>query len=605
MTLTTSAAHMCERNGKTLGLGAQVLAAPAGMSRASRVRSTSRYEQAQAILVRSLVLVVGLVTTCGCSTWNPGTPYNPTMAGTPSRDHASGSGAYEVVRGQGEFPHQTRYGDNSLSPGSDEHYRYPMDVSERNPTASAEVGRPRTNISPEARPVQYNESLPPPGNDAWAEYSRPQGSVPGVSNPPQGVIPPPSGPRGGTANGAPGAYPPGSYGEFDAPGLPGTAGGPGGEYGPNVYGPTPTTGPIGLPNRLADVIVNVQETQTGRIMLGAGINSDAGVTGQLVIDERNFDWRRWPGSVDDVLNGKAFRGRGQGFRLEAMPGRIVERYMLQFTEPYLLGTRWSMSLSGYMFDRRYFDWDENRLGGRLSLGYRLLPDLSLSVGVRAEEVDLSNPRVTTIPDLNAALDETHLYSGRISLTHDTRNNPFAPSEGHMLELSYTQAFGDFDYPRGEIDYRRHLLITERPDSSGRHVFSYSMRLGFSGEETPIYENFFAGGYSTIRGFDFRGASPRIGDVAVGGEFLMLGSFEYMFPITADDMLKGVVFCDYGTVEEKIEIDTEDFRVALGAGLRISIPAMGPAPIALDFAVPVAREDSDLIENFSFFVGLGR
>jgi outer membrane protein insertion porin family len=33
--------------------------------------------------------------------------------------------------------------------------------------------------------------------------------------------------------------------------------------------------------------------------------------------------------------------------------------------------------------------------------------------------------------------------------------------------------------------------------------------------------------------------------------------------------------------------------------------MGPAPIALDFAVPVAREDTDRIQNFSFFVGFGR
>ena len=94
-------------------------------------------------------------------------------------------------------------------------------------------------------------------------------------------------------------------------------------------------------------------------------------------------------------------------------------------------------------------------------------------------------------------------------------------------------------------------------------------------------------------------------MARGGEFMWINSLEYLFPITADDMLKGVVFCDYGTVEEKVEINAEDFRVALGAGLRISVPAMGPAPIALDFAVPIAREDTDRIQNFSFFVGFGR
>ena len=74
-------------------------------------------------------------------------------------------------------------------------------------------------------------------------------------------------------------------------------------------------------------------------MLGAGINSDLGLTGQIIIDERNFDWQRVPTSIDDVLNGKAFRGAGQGFRVEAMPGREVQRYMVQFTEPYLGGTR--------------------------------------------------------------------------------------------------------------------------------------------------------------------------------------------------------------------------------------------------------------------------
>jgi outer membrane protein insertion porin family len=109
----------------------------------------------------------------------------------------------------------------------------------------------------------------------------------------------------------------------------------------------------------------------------------------------------------------------------------------------------------------------------------------------------------------------------------------------------------------------------------------------------------------MRGFRFRGASPKVDDVTVGGELSLLGSLEYLFPITADDMLKGVVFCDYGTVEEEVKIEGDDFRVALGAGLRIAIPAMGPAPIALDFAVPVAREETDRIQNFSFFVGFGR
>jgi outer membrane protein insertion porin family len=94
-------------------------------------------------------------------------------------------------------------------------------------------------------------------------------------------------------------------------------------------------------------------------------------------------------------------------------------------------------------------------------------------------------------------------------------------------------------------------------------------------------------------------------VQVGGHLRFLGSAEYMFPLTADDMIKGVVFCDFGTVERNIEMHAENFRVAPGIGLRINVPALGPAPLAFDLAVPVAHADGDNIQNFSFFFGLNR
>ena len=122
----------------------------------------------------------------------------------------------------------------------------------------------------------------------------------------------------------------------------------------------------------------------------------------------------------------------------------------------------------------------------------------------------------------------------------------------------------------------------------------------------------------MRGFVFRGASPTedgliqsgpnagqsTGQSAiVGGPFEWLNTVEYMFPITADDSLRGVVFTDFGTVEQNVSI--ENFRVSPGVGLRITMPALGPAPIALDFAVPVSYAPSDSLQLFSFFVGFAR
>lgn len=359
------------------------------------------------------------------------------------------------------------------------------------------------------------------------------------------------------------------------------------------------------PDRYVDVITEVEETQTGRFMFGVGVNSDAGVVGSIVLDEQNFDWRRVPSSWEEIRNGKAFRGAGQRFRIEAAPGTEVQRYLFDFKEPYLWDTQVSFGLSGFFYDRIFRDWHEQRLGGRVSFGYQFTPDLSGNVALRAEQIDISDPRIPTPPELAEVLGDTALYSVRTQLAHDTRDNTFLPTEGHYVELGFEQAFGDFTFPRGTLDARRFFTLVERPDGSGRQVLSLIGRLGVAGDDTPLYEHFFAGGFSTLRGFEFRGASPVNGGVIVGGEFQALGSVEYMFPITADDMLRGVTFVDFGTVEEDVRFDEDTFRVAPGFGLRITIPAFGPAPIALDFAFPVNKAPTDDTQVFSFFVGFGR
>jgi outer membrane protein insertion porin family len=387
--------------------------------------------------------------------------------------------------------------------------------------------------------------------------------------------------------------------------------------GPNDYLPLvpgqPTNPGGGLQpfnQPTVDIDVMAEEARTGRFMFGAAVNSDLGLTGQIVIDERNFNPWRLPTSWDDIVNGTAWRGAGHGFRLEAMPGSQLQRYLVTYTVPYLwvpgIAEPFVLNTSGFYFTRRYFDWSEQRLGGRVALGYRVTQDLSLTTSIRGEEVVVYDPRVLGVPQLDRVVGSNELYSGRVTLSHDTRDNAFLATQGHYFEVSYEQTFGTFDYPRGELDYRQYFLMRERPDSSGRHTLAYSFRLGFSGSETPIFENYFSGGYSTMRGFDFRGASPvGASNVQIGGQFRFLGSMEYFFPLTADDMIKGVVFCDFGTTEEEIELNSDNYRVSPGIGLRLNIPAMGPAPLAMDLAFPVARAPTDDIQNFSFFFGFSR
>jgi outer membrane protein insertion porin family len=358
--------------------------------------------------------------------------------------------------------------------------------------------------------------------------------------------------------------------------------------------------------RPLDLNAEVRETETGRLMFGVGVNSDSGLVGQVVVDERNFDIAKWPTGWEDIRNGQAFRGAGQQFRIEAVPGTSVQRYMVSFREPYLLDTDISLGLSGYYYDRVYSEWTEQRVGGRISLGYQLTHDLSITGAYRGERVRISS-LAALAPEYLAMEGSNALHGFQLSLAHDTRDSSFLPTEGHLIELSFEQVIGTFQYPTAELDMRKYFTMHQRPDGSGRHVLTLASRIGYKGPDTPVYDRFFAGGYSTLRGFSYRHASPLNLDygVIVGGNAEVLASAEYMFPITADDVLRGVVFCDTGAIQPSFSDWRDNYRVSPGFGLRISIPALGPAPIALDFAFPISFQDGDRIENFSFFIGLGR
>ena len=364
--------------------------------------------------------------------------------------------------------------------------------------------------------------------------------------------------------------------------------------------------PIPFPANYADLDVYVSETETGRINFGGAYNSDQGIVGQFTVDERNFDITRWPTSLRDLFGGTAFRGGGQHFKLELVPGQNLQRYSVSLTEPYFRGTDYSLSLSGYLFDRNFFDWDEQRLGGRIAIGRRLTPDLSISLGFRGERVDLDNARVDTSPTLNDSLGESNLFLFNAGLIRDTRDSRLNATQGTYFSATLSQAFGDHNYTRGDFDFRTYKLLYERADGTGRHTLSLGTKLGFSGSSTPIFENYFAGGFSTFRGFDFRGVGPSENGVRIGGPFQWLNTVEYQFPILADDSVRGVLFCDFGTVEQSVTLNSENFRVAPGFGLRVDIPGLGiGAPLAFDFAFPVATAEGDEEQVFSFYLGIAQ
>jgi len=82
-------------------------------------------------------------------------------------------------------------------------------------------------------------------------------------------------------------------------------------------------------------VVHVKETHTGSFQIGAGYNTANGLVGTIVLQERNFDITRFPTSLERFLEGKAFRGANQDFRIEAVPGTTLQRYSVQWRDPMI------------------------------------------------------------------------------------------------------------------------------------------------------------------------------------------------------------------------------------------------------------------------------
>jgi outer membrane protein insertion porin family len=406
-------------------------------------------------------------------------------------------------------------------------------------------------------------------------------------------VPPPNAPAPPVA--PPGSTPPTTpLGAGEPPGtIPSVPGMNANDVGPDRQDPFPG-------RAYADIVTSVEEAPTGRFMLGVGASSWQGLTGNLTIYERNFDIFNVPRSWADLIGGSAFRGAGQEFRLELMPGTLINRFQVSIREPYLFDLPIGLNTAGYLFSRIYPNWTERRGGGRFALGRQFGTQTYADVAFRIEDVDFFGYRNPAPADYLAATGHTTLATIRPSIRFDNRNAPFMPNKGQYAEFSFEQGWGTFTYPKVEAEGRTYFTLGSRPDGSGKRILTLRGHIGATGRDTPVYERFFAGNFGSLRGFQYRGVGPRDLGQNVGGVFEALGSVEYQFPLSANDMFHQVVFCDFGTVENNYEFS--NMRVSVGTGLRMVIPAFGPLPLCFDLAFPVEKANGDRVQYFNFTIG---
>lgn len=364
--------------------------------------------------------------------------------------------------------------------------------------------------------------------------------------------------------------------------------------------------PVGEDPETRDVLVEVAEGRTASFNVGAGINSNGGVGGNLTYEQRNFDIANWPSSWRDLFSDRSFTGAGQRFRVSLEPGSEQTNASVLFSEPYLFDQPYSLTTEAYYRDRQREHYEDTRLGGRASFGKRFNYNYTGQVSFRGEQVQIHNieDKPVRADEILAEAGYNVLTSVGFQLRRDTTNRGFLPSQG-TTTTGAVEAFGwlggDYDFYKFTLGYDSYYSLSE--DLLDRKtILSLRGDAGYITGDSPFFERYYGGGLGSIRGFRFRGVSPRSGldDDAVGGEFALTGTAEVSFPL-AGETLRGVVFTDAGTIESGVEIST--IRTSVGFGFRLTLPIFGQAPLALDFGFPLTRDDQDEEQIISFSFGI--
>ncbi len=278
--------------------------------------------------------------------------------------------------------------------------------------------------------------------------------------------------------------------------------------------------------KTVDVNVKVKEKSQQSIGLTGGVS---GISGSFI-------------GVNYTTNN--FMGRGETLELSLTGGTRTTSYILSFTEPYLLDTRWSMGVS--IFNTRYrYDtyslfgftnistgtptelFTQRTTGATLTLNRRLgYTFWSLGGSYSYQRIGIDHIAtgfeayalgqvVGFAPKGNASAALSGIIRSEVTpmLTYNSTNSFFNPTKGSRLNLSValTGGFlgGDFSMIRPALEYSH--FFPDKWLSHGRNTFGFRF-LGeyvqaYKSSSVPFFDRFFIGGETTIRGFDIRSISP--------------------------------------------------------------------------------------------------
>lgn len=182
--------------------------------------------------------------------------------------------------------------------------------------------------------------------------------------------------------------------------------------------------------------------------------------------------------------------------------------------------------------------------------------------------------------------ESLLLVPGVSLSLTDADNLTRPNSGYKIQTEFKGASEDV---LSDASFVQLTLFGKYIHSLGeRNRMLYRARLGATAssdfDELPTTYRFFAGGDTSIRGYDFESISPLndSGDTA-GGKHLAVGSIEFEHQFA--EQWAWAAFTDFG------DSFSEDFdlKYSVGTGVRWFSPI---GPIRVDVGVPLNQDEND-------------
>lgn len=396
-----------------------------------------------------------------------------------------------------------------------------------------------------------------------------------------------------------------------------------------------------VPNQPDQVDVNytVEEQPSGSSTIAAGYSQSGGVTFQLDLTQNNF--------------------MGTGDRVKASLSRSETRdsYSLGYTDPYFTENGVSQGISAYYRETKYDDrnvsnYVTDAYGATLNYSYPVDETKRVSAGLNIDNTTVRGGSRLGVSSVQQIIDdggtfenftdtertgfknEYQSYNLLFGWDYSTLDRPVFPNKGMSHTVDATIGLGDASYQK--LVYRGNIYQPIYKDWVAR---GYT-KLGY-GNNLPFYENFYAGGYGSVRGYEASTLGPksqsyndaidpkaRFKDEEVGGNALVSFGTELILPMPFKgdwaDQVRPVLFAEGGQVfdttnkEDRNFVDpagnatvnpdgspvkllTQDSSLRFSAGLGVTwYTPIGP--ISLSYAVPIGDKEGDETEKVQFQIG---